>query len=545
MDGNLIQNVSDAVGGEVFIGGLDSRTQVMLFTVLAAYILVILGIGWWSCKKVQDVGDYLVAGRRLGMWMATGTLLATWFGAGSSMGVAAQIYSRDGGGLSGIIADPFGASISLILAGIFIVGLLRKKKCLTVTDIIERRFGAAAGIYASIWMLPVYIGWLGAQIIGMGTILYVITGISIWWGILVGACVILVYTFAGGMWAVTLTDIVQVSVIVVGLCLLVPQAVSMAGGWDAVFADVPASDLTIFPASSGMEDFTYRCGQWIVMGLGCMVGQDLIQRSLASRNPNIAISSSVLSGFFYMALAVVPITIGFAARVVFAKYGITEEVLGDNLENQVLPRMAILGLSNIHPIIMTVFIAALISAIMSSADSSLLAASSLLSNNIIKPLCKRITNDHLLTMTRFASVVLIVISAWLAMEVKSIYSLMINSWSSQLVVVFLPVIAALYFKRVSRYCVWACMVISPVVWIGYTMTRAAGYGLPLSEVLSCERLDYDITVGAVYGFAAGVVAFLCAWLGETITGNGGEGDAGNHRGRRPRKREYSSGAADA
>ena len=92
------------------------------------------------------------------------------------MGVAATVYS---GSLRDVIADPFAASLSLILAGIFVVGVLRKLNCMTVTDIIQNNYGKGAGIYASLWMIPVYIGWLGAQVLGLGTLLNLLTGIDL------------------------------------------------------------------------------------------------------------------------------------------------------------------------------------------------------------------------------------------------------------------------------------------------------------------------------------------------------------------------------
>lgn len=360
---------------------LSQSGMITLWIGIVVYVGVLIGIGFWSSRKVKGMNDFLVAGRRLPLWMATATLLATWFGAGSSMGVAATVYTD---GIGGVLADPFGASISLVLAGIFIVGLLRRLKCLTVTDIVERKYGKWAGVYTSLWMIPVYIGWLGAQMLGIGTILHILTGMDALWGTLIGAAVVLIYTFAGGMWAVTLTDVVQVSLIVIGLFVIVPGAVFEAGGWSEMTSRLSAADLSIGmrhaldpatgePVPFVFSDYIYYIGSWIVMGLGCMVGQDLIQRSLASRNEKIAVSSAVMSGFFYAAIGLVPITIGFAARTVLTNHGITPESMGvDNLENQVLPRMAIIILGNIHPIVLTVFLAALISAIMSSADSSLL-----------------------------------------------------------------------------------------------------------------------------------------------------------------------------
>ena len=497
--------------------GLSTGATYFLYIGIIVYILGILFIGYYAGRKVKGLGDFLVAGRRLPLWMATGTLLATWFGAGSSMGVAATVFSS---GIGAVLADPFGASLSLILAGIFIVGLLRKLKCLTVTDIIERRFGKWAGIYASLWMIPVYVGWLGAQVLGIGTILNVLLNIPILYGALIGGAIVLIYTVSGGMWAVTLTDLVQVSLIIVGLFIIVPQAISMAGGYEAVFsaANIKPGELSL-AYHGGEGGFTYYLGQWIIMGLGCMVGQDLIQRSLSSRNEKIAISSSIISGFMYMAIALVPITIGFAARIVLAKYNITVETMGgeSELENQVLPRMAILALGNMHPILLTLFLSALISAIMSSADSSLLAASSLFTNNVIRSVSPRISDEKMLHITRIVTVSLLIIATYLALSVQSIYSLMKNCWASQLVIVFWPVIAGLYFKKAGKNCCWACMAVSTMVWLTYCFVGAVGIEGTFTEIMGCSEFDVILTNGAVYGFAAGVIAFFASYIGERLT----------------------------
>ena len=497
------------------LSGLSKSSLMIMWVGLAVYFVILLGIGVWSGKQIKDMKDFLVAGRRLPLWMATGTLIATWFGAGSSMGVCATVYSS---GIGSVLADPFGASISLILAGIFVVGMLRKLKCLTVTDIIAKRFGNAAGVYASVWMIPVYVGWLAAQFLGMGTILHVITGMSVWKGTLIGAVVILFYTFAGGMWAVSVTDIIQVGLIVIGLLIIMPNAVSQAGGFEAMIAALKPDDLSLGVGEvKNANDITYYIGSWIIMGLGCMVGQDLIQRSLSSKSSKVAISSSIISGFLYAALGFVPIIIGFSARFVLAKYGITTESMGENLDNQVMPRMAMIILGNIHPVLMTLFLAALISAIMSSADSSLLAGSSLLVKNVFGGIFPKQSDRALLLETRAATIVLTLIATYFAFNANSIYSLMINCWASQLVVVFIPVVVALYVKKASRSSIWATMVVSTVVWIIYTFISSCGAGGSFNEILNSDQFERSLTCGAVYGFAAGIATFCFCYLGERLT----------------------------
>lgn len=509
--------------------GLDSGITVMLLTGMIIYILLMLLIGWFSCRKVSGMSDFLVAGRRLPLWMATATLLATWFGAGSSMGVAATVYSD---GINGVLADPFGAALSLILAGVFVVGMLRKNGCMTVTDIIERRFGKAAGVYASLWMIPVYVGWLGAQLLGLGTILNLIVGVPLVTGTLIGTVVVLLYTCAGGMWAVTLTDVVQVGIMIIGLVVLLPGTVELAGGGDAVVQALNANDTLLPLESACFNDYVYYIGSWIIMGLGCMVGQDLVQRSLASKNSNVAVASSVISGFGYFVIAFIPIVIGIAARVIFPKFGIGSDILGDDLENQVLPRIAILVLGKSAPVMLTVFISALTAAIMSSADSSLLAGASLLCNNVFAPLFPKLREKYLLMSTRVATVLLTIIALVLAIWVKSIYSLMINSWISQLVIIFLPVIIALYVPRATRYTAWATMIVGTVVWLGYTFISSSGSGMGLADLLASDDFDRSITCGAVYGFVSALLTFICCYVGEIIAGeedDKGEIDSGKSR----------------
>ncbi len=494
---------------------LDTRSKIMLWIGMAIYMGVLLAIGLYSGRKVNDMKDFLVAGRRLPLWMATATLLATWFGAGSSMGVSATVFSD---GLGGVRADPFGASLSLMLAGVFFVGLLRKKKYLTVTDIIAERFGRGAGIYASLWMIPVYIGWIAAQLLGMGTILHVITGISVLKGTLIGAVVVLIYTVSGGMWAVTLTDVVQVSLLAIGLIIIMPFAVNEAGGIDKIVSVLKPGDLSIGPGEiTNVNDVTYYIGSWIIMGLGCMVGQDLIQRSLASRSAKVAVSSSVISGFLYLLIGVIPIMIGFAARLVFAKHGITTETMGGDLENQVMPRMAIIILGSIHPVCMTIFLAALISAIMSSADSSLLAGSSLMVRNVIDNLMPSDNPKITLRRTRITTIVFLIIATVLAFTSKSIYALMVNCWTSQLVVVFLPVVIALYVPKASKSTAWAVMFVSTSVWLFYTFICVSGSKLSFYELMQSDLFERAQTCGAVYGFASGILCFIFSHFGEKMT----------------------------
>lgn len=512
----LLANAAPAVNaeGEAMLC-LDPLTQKILWIGISFYVLLMLGIGYFAGRNVKNLGDFVVAGRRLPLWMATATLLATWFGAGSSMGVAATVYS---GSLREVIADPFAASLSLIFAGVFIVGVLRKLNCMTVTDIIQQKYGRGAGIYATLWMIPVYIGWLGAQVLGLGTLLNLLTGMDLFSARCISAAVVLFYTVTGGMWAVTITDLVQVVLIVTGLIIIVPGAVEMSGGLNAVINN-PNVDLSLAPPPGSTDhplQMVNYIGNWIIMGLGCMVGQDLIQRSLASKDDRVAICSSIMSGFLYFAIALIPITIGLAAKILLPKWGITAEAMGTNLENQVLPRIAIGVMGAAHPVLLTLFLSALFSAIMSSADSSLLAASSLLVNNVVYPIWPKASEKTILVITRITTIALLVIATFLAMKVESIYALMTSCWASQLVVVLIPVLAAIYVPKASRSVIWSTMIVSSFVWVAYIFIASMGIPGSFTQKLSSDIFEFQLTNGAVFGFAAGLTAFTACYFGEQI-----------------------------
>ncbi len=463
----------------------SAGTKLWLMGGILVYIIGMLLIGWWAARRVKGMSDFLVAGRRLPMWMAFATLLATWFGAGSSMGVCGTVYSD---GLPAIISDPFAASLSLIIAGVFFVGALRRLRLLTITDVIERRFGKWAGVYASAWMIPVYIGWLGAQILGIGKILNLLTGVDPTWGTVIGAVIVLIYTAVGGMWAVTLTDVVQVSLIIIGLFIIVPCAVDQSGGLSAVYDSVKPEHLTLLPTDHSWNGYLSYMGQWCIMGLGCVVGQDLIQRSLSSRTDKIAVNSTILAGIAYLMLCIVPITIGFSGRILLPGLKDTEALL---------PLMA--G-KVLHPVAFTVFLSALVSAIMSSADSSLLACSSLTINNVIKPFVPEMSDERQLHFTRGITVLITIISTVGALYVESIYELMIQSWVSLLVVVFIPVVAALYSKKADTRCIWTTMVTATVVWLGYVI---------IAGCVTADGFSDDVfNCGAMYGFFAGIITYF-------------------------------------
>lgn len=280
-------------------------------------------IGFWSGRKIKDTTDFLIAGRRLGLVLATATMFATWFGGESVIGTAGTVYKQ---GLYGIISDPFGANLALILAGLFYAPALRRLNLLTVTDIFEKFYSRELEILATILMIPVYIAWLGAQVVATGLTFRTFTNIDPNLGMLIGGGVIVVYTLCGGMWAVTLTDFVQMLILILGIITILPFVLTDAGGIKNVISSTPKEFFIIFPQTKDLPTWLTYFGKWAMLGLGCVVGQDLIQRSLSSKTESIARWSSVFAGIIYFLIGLVIISIRFISKVCNNKFRIFRDV---------------------------------------------------------------------------------------------------------------------------------------------------------------------------------------------------------------------------
>lgn len=462
----------------------------LIITGVSIYMAAMLVVGYVSSRKINNLADYLVAGRRLPYGLAVATLVATWFGAGSCMGASGTVYTD---GILGVVSDPFAAGLALILAGLFYVGFLRRMKLLTVTDIFGVYYSRGTEIFASILMIPVYIGWLGAQMVAIGYIMKVLLGIDPTLGILIGSAIVLIYTYAGGMWAVTLTDLMQVVVLIVGLIIMVPVILGQEaiGGISGLLDKTPAEMLEFYPKDAGYNDWISYLGQWLLMGLGCIVGQDLIQRSLSSKNEKIARNSAVSAGIIYIVMGFMPITVGLAGRILMPDIADPE---------MLMPEMA---MKYLNPFMIVLFMGALISAIMSSADSSLLAATSITTENIFFKLKPHIKEEDKLKWARIVTVVLAVFSLGVALYVDRIYALMVNSWATLWVGIFAPVTFALYWKKANNLAAWVSMISGVVVWLVYIFIGSGSF---------IEIDDNVMYAAATYGGIVSILSYVVTTL---------------------------------
>ena len=176
----------------------------MLNVFVGLYLLVSIGIGLYAARRVQSSQDYVVAGRSLPLYITTATVFATWFGSET---------------VFGIVADPFGASLCLILVGVFFARKLYRMNLLTIGDFFRIKYGRAVELAISLAIMLSYLGWVSAQMCALGLVFNVLSqgAISTDVGIVIGAIIVILYTIYGGMWSVALTDFFQMIIIVLGM----------------------------------------------------------------------------------------------------------------------------------------------------------------------------------------------------------------------------------------------------------------------------------------------------------------------------------------
>jgi SSS family solute:Na+ symporter len=417
---------------------------------LGFYLAVMLGIGLYASRRVQGSADYLVAGRRLSLPLATATLSATWFGGGLCIGAASAAYE---GGFLAVIADPFGAALCLFLAGAFYVRVLRRMGVMTVASFFTERFDGRAGMLASLCTIPAYVGWVASLMVAFGRILQSLTGLDPTLGICVAAAVVLVYTYAGGMWAVTLTDIVQLTILVIGMAVLTPILLADMGGWSALAAQIPAERFDLIPRSGTAGALFDYARDWLVIGLGNLAGQDLLQRSLSSRDDRVAVRSAYLSGVIYLTVGMLPVLLGMAGAVILPDLADPDLVMME-LARTYLPTVGLV-----------LFTGALVSALLSSADSALLAPSSVIGWDLLRWWRPDASEATSLRVSRLAVAICGFVALALALHRTSVYDLMVDSWSVLLATLFVPLTAGIWWSRANAPGAVAAILLGFVSWL--------------------------------------------------------------------------------
>jgi len=425
-------------------------TQATIFVGVAVYILLMLVVGIYASRKTHSSAEFAVAGRSLPLWLCAATIAATWFGGGMMMGGSGASYDD---GMLGVIADPFGAAVCLFLVGLFFARLMRRLKYFTIVEFVECRFGPTCGVIMSAGALFSSILWTGGMLVAFGFVFESLTGTPLVIGILGGALVVVIYTTVGGMLAVALTDVIQIVIIAVGLLTLLVVVLIDAGGWGAVSARLPENTWRMYPLENTPEVWLNYVRAWLIFGLADIASQSLAQRAMAAKDEDTAVKAFYVAGIGYIAFGMIPVMLGVIASVTMPGLANSEAVL---------PALA---LEHLHPFAVALFVGALLAAIMSSCDSTLLAGATVISTNIL-PFFKRDASDQLrLRVSRVGIWLCGAVAVAVALNAQVVFDTALDANLLTLAAIIVPFILGVWWKKANRTGALSAMTVGIVVWL--------------------------------------------------------------------------------
>lgn len=393
----------------------------------------------------------MLAGRSLPIVLSSSALFATWFGSETVFGASSEFLK---GGLYSVIEDPFGAALCLVLFGLFFARKLYNMNLLTLGDFFKVRYGKKTELVAGIFLAPPYIGYIAAQLVAMGLILNVVTGLAVWEGVIISAFIVTFYTYIGGMWAISITDFIQSIIIIVGLFVLAFMLSEQAGGVLVVLNEVPAENYRFLPQWHFKDVVTYIAA-WSVLGLGSIPSQDVFQRVMSSGSVSTAVRSCFIAAGLYLTIAMLPLFISLCTKHLYP-----DQLNGDT--QLTLPNMV---LAHTTLPIQILFFGSLLSAIMSTTSSAILAPAAIFSENLIKPMMKgKLSDQRLLVITRLSVLLFAAIATVMACLRSNIYELVGESSVLSLVSLFAPLVFGLYWKRSSPTGALLSMVLGMLTW---------------------------------------------------------------------------------
>jgi len=466
--------------------------NIALLVLVILYLLGTLAIGAWAGSRVKNTSDFAVAGHRLPLIMVITTSFATWFGAETVLGIPAKFVNS---GLHEVVEDPFGASMCLVLVGLFFAQRLYKMNLLTIGDYFRNRFGIAIEILCSVLIILSYLGWVAAQITALGLVFSVLSGgaISTSWGMFIGTVLVLIYVIMGGMLAVVYTDFVQMIVLVIGLSYIAWVASDLAGGTGKVLDLASQKDLFRILPEPSLKAWLFYVGAAITMMIGSIPQQDVFQRVMSAKDPETARNGAVLGGLAYLAFAFVPMFIVISSLIIMPEESRT--LLASEDTQKVLPTLI---LNHMPFFAQVLFFGALVSAIKSTSSATLLAPSTSFVENILRHLWPTLDDKHMLKAMRisifvFASLVL-TYSIWV--EGKPIYDMVSSAYQVTLAGAFVPLAFGLYWRRATTQGALASILFGVGIWLTFTLNETLGAEFP-SQLAGLGASVLGMVVGSL------------------------------------------------
>ncbi|MEE9372400.1 MAG: sodium:solute symporter family protein [Saprospiraceae bacterium] len=424
-----------------------SWTSLLL---VGLFYIGIIGFGIYAAarKSDSDVNEVLLAGRKIPLSLAIFTMSATWIGGGFINGTAE--YTFDSGyGLIWVQA-PWGYAMSLIIGGLFFARKMRDAGYKTMLDPLEEKFGKQM---ASVLFLPALSGeifWSAAILTALGTTFGIILGIDLQAAIVISAFIAIAYTAIGGLWAVAITDMLQLVLLFVGLILVLPFAVDHLGGFNntwILYKEKMGALATLLPSKSALGDYYWQWWDYaLLLMFGGIPWQVYFQRVLSAKDGNTAVKLSLIAGFVCILAAIPASMIGMIGTVTdWAALGLPIPNSSSSILPHVMRHLT-------PPLIGAIGLGAIAAAVMSSVDSSILSAASMTSWNVYRPLIKPdISPSNLAKVLKRCIWIIGAAATVLALNIESVYELWFLCSDFVYCLLFPALVCALFDPKANVY----------------------------------------------------------------------------------------------
>ncbi len=436
--------------------------------VFLLYTLVILFVGYYSSTQIYSNDDFAVANRRLTPLFLAGTLAATEIGIGGSLGVFEKAYGS--WGLSSFWYI-FSMALAFIIISVF-APKFRKTEVKTVPEYFRRRYGKASGFFSSIIMILPLVVLTVIQLVAGGMILSILFKIDYKIAVTITAVIVVTYTIMGGIWAVIRTDFLQIILIILGLFLTIPYSIRLCSNFSFAAKNISLETFNLFKGISPSTIISL-----IIMFIATFtVGQEVSGSFYSMKHSYDSTRGAILAAFLIIIFSFFPTFLGVITLALNNMGRIDSSIVFQDGVMYALPHLVI---NYMPPFIIGILFIGLISAIMSSADSDILASGIIFTNDIYKIyIDKEADDEQLIKISRITMIMFGIIAYLLALfNSGSIIKVLIFVFSLRAAGAFFPYILGLYWKKASSVGTFASLIFGSLAFIILEVYKIRIFGL--------------------------------------------------------------------
>lgn len=403
------------------------KLAIVDYAIIISYFVMLFALGFFIKRKVHNLNDYFLAGRRLTLPIFVATLVSTWYGGLLGVGELSFNY-----GLVNWLTQGFFWYIVYLFFAFFLANRIRKSNLYTIPDQLERFYDKKSrflgAIFNFIMVTP------APYVFSMGLIFSIIFGWDLWIGILLGTIVIVFYTIRGGFFADIYTDFIQFFLMMIGVAMVVPLAVQTYGGFDFLTANLPETHLTL---TGGWT--TQMILVWGFLAFWTLADPSFYQRCYAAKDDKIPKKGILISvGFWFLFDICTTFTGMYAAAASNAELLVVESATTSyiSIASALLP-----------PALMGLFLTGLIATVMSTVDSFTFLGAMNISHDLYKNIFKKeATEKQVMNMTKIGIIITIGFAVIISLFFDSIVTMWYTIGTIGISALIVPILAGFFYK---------------------------------------------------------------------------------------------------